>query len=81
MDLKVEDLFRLPDYTQTRNSDRKIYIEHWTTKIRKFSLRYRNTNHWNKLPNTLKFAIDTNKFKNLIDGMPKFVELFRQFDD
>lgn len=80
VDMEVGELFRLPEYTKTRNSDRKIYKEHWNKKIRKCSLRYRNTNHWNSLTNTMKFAVNTNNFKNLIDGMPKFRELFMEFD-
>jgi hypothetical protein len=80
VDLKVEDMFELPEYTATRNSDRKIYIERWETKIRKFTIRYRSAKYWNNLTNTLKFAPDTNKFKNLIDSTPKLSELFLEHD-
>jgi hypothetical protein len=80
VDLRVKDMFQQPGYTSTRNSDCKIYNEQWETKIRKFTLRYRNINHWNTLTNSLKHAESTNKFKNTIDGMPKFQQMFLEFD-
>ena len=68
-------------YTNTRNSERKIFIEHFRTNLRKNTLRFRIANHWNALTITQKFAQDTNKFKNLIDDDPKLVELFFAFDE
>ena len=63
-------------YTNTRNSERKIFIEHFRTNLRKNSLRFRTAHHWNALTIAQKFAQDTNKFKNLIDCDPKLEELF-----
>ena len=68
-------------YTNTRNSDRKIYKEHCHTNIRKNYFRFRITNHWNSLKPNLKFAHDTNTFKNLLDNEQKFMRLFYEYDE
>ena len=74
--MDIKELFKLAEYEKTRNSERTFFVEQWNKRVIKFSIRHRNTNNWNLLPNSLKFAPNLNRFKNLIDSMPKFIELF-----
>ena len=80
-DLRVDDFFRLSEYDKTRNSDRKIYVERWNLRLRKFTFRYRNINLWNNLPNTAKYATTTNSFKNQLDGLQIFSKILVDFDE
>ena len=37
--------------------------------------------YWNNMPITYKFAPSTNHFKNLLDGDPKYITLFTEYDE
>ena len=64
----------------TRNSDKKIFINHYHNKMHKNVFSQRVAPHWNALPAHYKNAQTTNHFKNLLDGDKVLIEHFRQFD-
>jgi len=80
VDVDVSSLFSLSLTDNTRNSQGKIFTKHCNINKRKFSFSFRITNHWNALTAEVKFAPSTNHFKNLLDSIPKFVDLFYDFD-
>ena len=64
----------------TRNSDKKIFINHHRNRMHKNVFSHRVAPHWNSLPAHYKNAQNTNKFKNLLDGDPTLISKFREFD-
>ena len=66
--------------SNTRNSDLKIFIQHCRTNKRKFFFSNRVAKNWNALPVHIKSAHNTNSFKNQVDKIPKFLEMFYDFD-
>ena len=79
-DVCVDSLFSQSSYSNTRNAEGKIYIQHCYTNQRKFSFSHRVAPLWNGLPTEAKFAPNTNNFKNIIDEIPKMKKMFREFD-
>ena len=79
-DVSVDSLFSIAQYTNTRNAERKVFIQHCRTNKRKFSFSNRVAPLWNKLPTHFKFAQNINLFKNLLDDTPKFKKMFKEFD-
>jgi len=79
-DVDAHSLFSFSQTDITRNSQGKVFIKHCNTNKRKFSFSFRVANHWNSLLPNVKFARNTNSFKNLLDNIPKFVEYFYNFD-
>ena len=71
-DVAVDSLFCISQYKNTRNAEGKIFIQHCRTNKRKFSFSNRVAPLWNELPTKIKFAKDTNTFKNLLDEVPKW---------
>ena len=67
--------------TTTRNSDGKIFVQHCFTKLRKHCFSNRIVNHWNNLSLSLKKAQNINQFKNQLDSIPKFRDIFYYFDE
>ena len=51
------------------------------TNIRKYSFSNRVVKCWNDLPQSIRIAHNTNQFKNHLDILPKFVDLFHSFDN
>ena len=80
-DLDISDFFKLSHYDRTRNSTNKIFIEHCSTNIRKFSFSNRIAPLWNKLTTVMKSACDTNKFKNLLDNWENYKAIKYDYDD
>jgi len=81
VDVDPGRILALPKLECTRNSQRKIYVNHCNTNKRKNTFSNRVAPFWNPLPDTFKFAPTTNGFKNLLDGYPKLVERFVEFDE
>ena len=79
-DLEWTKFFENPLYTSTRQNVGKIYITSHNTTFRKNCFSQRVACLWNNLPLELKTVESTNKFKNLLDSMPKFKLLFSHFD-
>ena len=79
-DLAVDGVFLLSDFDKTRSCERKIRVQHSNTSRRRSAYSYRIANYWNSLPTNIKFAKDTNTFKNLIDNNPKFHKIFSEYD-
>ena len=75
-DICVDTLFSLSHNSNTRKADGKIFIQCCRTNTRKFSFSHRVAPLWNDLPTNIKFAQNTNKFKNLLDEHPKLKKLF-----
>jgi len=65
----------------TRNNEGKLYVNHSNMNIRKFSFANRVVNDWNNTTNTMKFANNTNSFKNLLDGNKIFNNSFYEYDE
>ena len=79
-DLHWDDFFQTPPYDRTRKCEGKIFIKHCHTNVRKFSFSNRVANYWNDLPLTLRNAPTINSFKNQLDMMSKFKDLFLGYD-
>ena len=79
-DVDVHKLFSL-SMTNTRNPEGKILVQSCSTNTRKSSFSLRVANHWNSLPPNIKFANNTNTFKNLLDKNPKFTDMFFEYDE
>lgn len=79
-DVPMDSLFPIAQYTNTRNADSKIFIRHCRTNKRKFSFSNRVAPLWNNLPSHHKFAQNINQFKNLLDDLPNFKKMFKDFD-
>ena len=80
-DLSVDKFFMQTDSDRTRNSDRKIFIQFYKNKIRRNFFSIRVAPHWNALTNTMKYAANTNMFKNLVDNDLMLREKFYSFDE
>jgi hypothetical protein len=80
-DLSWDFFFSAPTCNVTRQSDGKIYIKQYRTNLRKFVFSNRVATNWNSLPTNLKHAPTINNFKNHLDKIPKFLNLFRGFDE
>ena len=78
-DIDLKDLFEL-NVCSTRRSEGKITVKHSKTKRRRYSFSFRVASQWNLLPYEVKFAKNTNAFKNFLDANPKIVELFYDYD-
>ena len=74
------DLLFTTNTNPTRNSQGKIFLQHSNIKIRKHYFSNRIAPFWNNLTPELKFAKSTNDFKNSLDCMPKFIQLFSEYD-
>ena len=70
-----------PSSERTRNSERKIFIEFQKSKIRRNVFSVRVAPYWNALTNTMKFANNTNIFKNLLDNDKTLSKNFFDFDE
>jgi len=81
VDMRWEHFFESTPYNNTRNAEGKVFIQHSNTNIRKYCFTNRVANQWNNLSVNLKCAPSTNAFKNQLDVIPKFVELFSGFDE
>jgi len=81
VDMRWEHFFESTPYNNTRNAEGKVFIQHSNTNIRKYCFTNRVANQWNNLSVNLKCAPSTNAFKNQLDVIPKFVELFTGFDE
>ena len=79
--ISVDSLFSVPQSNITRKTEGKIFIQHCHTNKRKMSFSHRVAPLWNALPTNVKFAPNINIFKNLLDEIPKFKELFIDYDD
>ena len=80
-DLSVDKFFMQTDSDRTRNSERKIFIQFYKNKIRRNFFSIRVAPHWNALTNTMKYAANTNMFKNLVDNDLMLREKFYSFDE
>ena len=80
-DLEWNYFFTNPHSNKTRFSEGKIFVEHCNTNIRKFSFSHRVVRYWNDLPMSLKNALSTNQFKNQLDAISKFINLFHSYDE
>ena len=80
MDIQWDHFFSDTPYCNTRNAEGKIFIERCKSNLRKFWYSNRVANLWNNLGLELKNAPTTNNFKNQLDEIPKFIELFYGFD-
>jgi len=80
VDIQWDHFFSDTPYCNTRNAEGKIFIERCKSNLRKFWFSNRVANLWNNLGLELKNAPTTNNFKNQLDEIPKFIELFYGFD-
>ena len=80
-DLDARKFFTPATLEKTRNSDRKIFIQFYKNKLRKNFFSNRVAPHWNSLTNSMKFAKNTNTFKNLLDSDKGKKEIFFKFDE
>ena len=80
-DLDIGKFFTLATTEITRNSERKIFIQFHKNKMRKNFFSNRVAPHWNSLTNKMKFACNTNSFKNLLDSDRFIKEKFLEYDD
>ena len=80
-DLKVNKFFMQPTSERTRNSERKIFIQFHKNKMRRNFFSVRVAPHWNSLTNTMKYATNTNLFKNLMDNDHILREIFYSYDE
>ena len=80
-DVNFDRLFSLSKSEITRNREGKLYLQHCNTNKRKNSFANRVIHPWNALPKSLKFAKDTNTFKNLLDSNKKLQSYFYDFDE
>jgi hypothetical protein len=81
VDIQWDTFFTSPQYTSTRNADGKIFVTRSNTNLRKNCYSNRVANLWNNLCFQLKSAPSTNDFKNHLDKLPKFISLFRGYDE
>ena len=65
---------------KTRNQYGKIFHSQYRTNIRGNFFSNRVNNSWNSLTPDLKQAFNINEFKNNLDVMLTFKELFKSFD-
>ena len=80
VDLSWNKFFSTPQYDLTRNATGKVFVKRCHTVMRKNCYSNRITNHWNELPTDIKCAQSTNMFKNRLDALPKFLDIFRSYD-
>ena len=80
VDLSWHDLFETSQQSATRNSYGKIFIKRCNTNTRKNCFTNRVANYWNELPFEVKCAPSTNIFKNRLDNIPKFLNIFMSVD-
>jgi hypothetical protein len=64
--IDAASFFQTLTYTNTRQSEMKIFIKHSRTNVRKYVYANRIAPVWNKLPLEVKSAKDVNTFKNLL---------------
>ena len=79
-EIPIDSLFNTDSTNTTRNSKGKIFIKHCSTNLRKYSFSHRIAPYWNLLNSNIKFSDNINMFKNSLDGDPKLLELFYEFD-
>ena len=80
-DLDVNKFFLPATSDRTRNSDRKIFIQFHKSKLRKNFFSCRIAPYWNALTNNMKFACNTNTFKNLLDNDKLTKDRFLEYDE
>ena len=80
-DVDRTEFFKLTNYDKTRNNTDKIFIEYCKTNIRKFYFTNRIAHVWNRLPNEIKRAQNTNSFKNQLDHWKHYIELKFEYDE
>lgn len=81
IEVDFKNLFQKSKTDVTRNPEGKLFPTSPRTNTRKFSFAIRIISPWNALPRSLKFATNTNMFKNHLDTYPKFMQTKYDFDN
>ena len=80
IEVDFNKLFQKSKTDITRNPEGKLFPTSPRTNTRKFSFAIRIISPWNALPRSLKFATNTNMFKNRLDTYPKSIKTKYDFD-
>ena len=80
-DIQWDHFFEASKADKTRNSGGKIFVKQFYSNMRRSMFSNRVITNWNNLPAALKFANNTNIFKNLLDKDLKFKVQFRIIDE